>query len=100
MVEKDPLNVETSGMKSADEGDPDHTVVTDGKGSLVDEKAESSQTTLVGNGGIEGLDTHGGQEAVRTTEPEIVNMIKGIRGITHVGGQDLDKWRVNGDMIG
>eukprot|EP00061_Rhincodon_typus_P006148 g26473.t1 len=59
-------------------------------------EAKSSQTILVGNGDIEGLNIHREQEAVRARELEIVNMAKGIRGIADVDGQGLDKWRKDG----
>eukprot|EP00061_Rhincodon_typus_P014883 g42242.t1 len=56
------------------------------------DEAECSWTILLGNGSIAGLDIHGEEETVMARELEIVNMEAGIRGITDLDWQDLDKW--------
>lgn len=43
-------------------------------GPLFEEEAESHQTIPVGDGGVEGLDVHGEEEAVGARELEIVDV--------------------------
>eukprot|EP00061_Rhincodon_typus_P018703 g47988.t1 len=83
-VENNPFNMKSGGMKSEDNGEPITLL------PLVEEEAESSQTILVGNGGIEGSDIHSEQELVWAREMETVNKAEGIRGFVDVGNGFVD----------